>query len=116
MLEKRLAEEIDEMIDNAYRKGYEDGYAKASAWKDQIVYFVYDGENEESYRLKAMFDDWNSLIDFIREEVCMGAIKINCDIRPIVDENEGTDIDFLNMILKNIHIDTYHISTRTFNE
>ena len=115
MLEKRLAEEIDEMIDNAYRKGYEDGYAKAFAWKDQIVYFVYEGENEESCRLKAMFDDWDSLIDFIREEVCMGAIKI-CDIRPIVDENEGTDIDFLNMILKNIYIDTYHISTRTFNE
>ena len=70
MLEKRLAEEIDEMIDNAYRKGYEDGYAKASAWKDQIVYFVYDGENEESYRLKAMFDDWNSLIESRRNTPC----------------------------------------------
>lgn len=116
MFEKLLAEEIDGMIDDAYERGYKDGYDKASVWRNNVIYFLYSGKDVASYKLKAMFDDWDSLIDYIREEICMGVIKLNYDIKPNIDEREGTNVEFLNKILKNIYVDTFHITTRGMDE
>ena len=116
MLEKTLALKVNDLIEDAYQRGYQDGYGEAIQVREEEIYILYEGKNEESYRLKAFFGDWDSLIDFIREEVCMGVIKLDYDIQPDFDETKGTNVEFLNKILKNIYVDTYRITTRDMNE
>lgn len=116
MLEKTLALKVNDLIEDAYQRGYQDGYGEAIQVREEEIYILYEGKNEESYRLKAFFDDWDSLIDFIRVEINMGTIKFNFDARPFFDEKEASGADILNEVLKNIYVESYRIKTRNMNE